>query len=117
MPRPEQYFQGIRFSAVGKPPVAKEVDSKQLAKLIKRKARNLRLSLDYAAEFEGVSRRTLNYWLVGERLYVRSGYIYNRGIRGLKRILAWLERLEAGTEPMPVAKLAQKRGPVNQEHA
>lgn len=93
MPTPRQVYGAASSS--------KKVDSEvvELATAIRAKLQWLRITLDQVAEWEGVSRRKLNYWLAGEHLldYRRQ----EQGKGALRRILHWLERIEAGTERRP----------------
>ncbi len=79
----------------------KKVDNEvvELATSIRAKLKRLRITLDQAAEWEGVSRRKLNYWLAGKHLlnYRRQ----EQGKPALRRILHWLQRIEAGVERRP----------------
>jgi hypothetical protein len=71
----------------------------ELATTIRAKLKKLRITLDQVAEWQGVSRRKLNYWLAGKHLlnYRRQ----EQGQVALRRILRWFERIEAGTERSP----------------
>ena len=94
MPTPRQVYESV----------GEGVDDEvvRLASAIRTKLKVLWITLDQAAEWEGVSRRKLNYWLVGKHMmnYRRQ----EQGKAALKRILRWLERIEAGTERRPTCK-------------
>jgi septation ring formation regulator EzrA len=93
MPSPRQLYEAFAAS--------KKADNEvvELATAIRVKLKRLRITLDQVAEWEGVSRRKLNYWLAGKHLlnYRRQ----EQGRVALRRILRWLERIEAGTERRP----------------
>lgn len=93
MPNPRELYESDTSS--------KKADKEvmELAAAIRAKLKRLWITLDRAAEREGVSRRKLDYWMAGKHLlnYRRQ----EQGKAALKRILRWLERVETGTEPRP----------------
>jgi hypothetical protein len=95
MPNPRQLHEALAAKKVNKEAV-------KLAVQIRAKLKALRITLDQAADWEGVSRRKLNYWLAGEHLL--NYHRQEQGQEALKRILRWLERIEAGIEKRPPLK-------------
>jgi 2'-5' RNA ligase len=94
MPSPRQIYEA---AAASRKKANEELT--ELATSIRAKLKELRITLDQAAKWEGVSRRKLNYWLAGKHLlnYRRQ----EQGKAELKRILSWLKRVELGIEREP----------------
>ena len=97
MPSPRQIYERQK-TQLETPKIPAEIA--ELASNIRAKAKRLGITLDMVADWEGISRRKLYYWLAGKRTL--NYHHQEQGLPGLKRILRWLRRVEVGDEPYPI---------------